>query len=226
MSFDLGVWFTPKRLTDAEAQALYADLCDSRTEGVTAHTAVDAFYTELTGRYPEIDTVPYERIDDHDYCPWSCALDRSPGHVVMACVWPQAEKVERFVRALAAKHALALYDPQQARISYPGGGAAGMDLQLESGRMICGVTADELLACIEGEDFAILSADPETYIQCAEQKESPYEYILEYQDGSVDKHYEASDGPITLRRVLSAFQKYLRSDPTWRSDFRWVKMKL
>jgi hypothetical protein len=96
-------------------------LCESQIDGVTPHPAVDAFYVELTARYPEIDTVSDDRIDDHDYCPWSCALDRSPGHVLMPCVWSQAENVERFVRALAAKHGLAVYDPQQSQVFYPDG---------------------------------------------------------------------------------------------------------
>jgi hypothetical protein len=119
MSFDLSGWHTTKRLSDEEAGELYAALCESRTEGIAPHRAVDAFYAELTARYPEIDTVPDDRIDDHDYCPWSCALDRSPGHVNMPCVWSQAGNVERFVRQLARKHGLAVYDPQQGRVSYP-----------------------------------------------------------------------------------------------------------
>lgn len=121
MSFDLGVWYTPKRLSNAAASELYAALCESRIDGVTPHPAVDAFYAELTARYPEIDTVPDELIDDHDHCPWSCALDRSPGHVIMPCVWSRAENVERFVTQLAHKHGLAVYDPQQGRVSYPDG---------------------------------------------------------------------------------------------------------
>jgi hypothetical protein len=121
MSFDLGVWNTNKRLTDAEAGKLYAALCQSQTEGVTPHSAVDAFYAELTTRYPELDTVPDDRLDDPDHCPWSCALDRSPGHVIMPCVWSQAENVQRFVTQLAHKHGLTVYDPQMGRVSYPGG---------------------------------------------------------------------------------------------------------
>jgi hypothetical protein len=118
MSFDLGVWHTPKRLTDEEAGLLYVALCELDNQGLPPHPAVDAFYAELTARYPEIDTVADDRIDDHDYCPWSCALDRSPGHVIMPCVWSQAENVERFVHQLARKHGLAVYDPQQGRVSY------------------------------------------------------------------------------------------------------------
>ncbi len=42
-----------------------------------------------------------------------------------------------------------------------------MDLQLESGRQIRGVTEADIRASLEGEDFAILAADELTYMQCA-----------------------------------------------------------
>lgn len=101
-----------------------------------------------------------------------------------------------------------------------------MELTLESGQIIAEVTENDILSVIDGEDFAILAIDSDTYIQCAEQREPPYEYVLEYQDGSVDRHYQAADGPITLDRVISAFLKYLRNDLSWQSDFRWEKMDL
>jgi hypothetical protein len=97
---------------------------------------------------------------------------------------------------------------------------------LESGRIIADATEEDILASIDGEEFAILSIDPDTYIQCAEEKEPPYEYVLEYQDGSLDMHYQAGDRPVTLDRVTAAFIKYLRGDSSWRDDFRWEKMKL
>ncbi|HXD87513.1 MAG TPA: hypothetical protein VN641_13535 [Urbifossiella sp.] len=121
MSFDLGVWHTTKRLTDVSADELYADLCEERTDGVAPHPAVDAFYAELTARYPELGSVPDDRIDDSDYCPWSCDLNRSPGHVLMACVWSQAQAVRTLVWNLATKYRLAMFDPQEGRIYYPGG---------------------------------------------------------------------------------------------------------
>ena len=86
MSFDLAVWHTRKRLTDAEAgTALYVELCESRVDGVTPHPGVDAFYTELTAKHPEIDTVPDDRIDDLDHCPWSCASD-SARRATLSCL--------------------------------------------------------------------------------------------------------------------------------------------
>jgi len=120
MSCDFGVWYPDKRLSDDEAGARYARLCDGAVEGeVVEHPAILAFYTELTSLHPEIDDIPEERVGDTEYCPWSVAMDRSDGHVIMACVWSRAEYVGQLVKALAKKHGLVLYDPQEGRVFYP-----------------------------------------------------------------------------------------------------------
>jgi len=121
MSFDLGVWYPQKRIPNSEAMKLYVRLCDGDTSGVVPHPAIHAFYAELTTKHPEIDTIPEERVDDHDYCPWSSRLDYSPSHVIMSCVWSKATYVHQLVRELARKHRLALYDPQSEEVIYPDG---------------------------------------------------------------------------------------------------------
>jgi hypothetical protein len=121
MSFDLVVWYPQKRIANKEAQELYARLCDNDTSGVAPYPAIDKFYAELTAKHPEINAIPEEKIDDHDYCPWSCALDRSPSYVIMSCVWSKATDVHRLVQDLARKHGLAIYDPQSAVVTYPDG---------------------------------------------------------------------------------------------------------
>jgi hypothetical protein len=121
MSCDYGVWFPSKRLTDKEAGELYVRLCDGDKSGVVPHPAVDAFYAELTAIHPEIDNIPKDRVGDHDYCPWSCAMDYSPGHVIVSCTWPKATYVDKLVEGLARKHGLALYDPQSDEVTYPDG---------------------------------------------------------------------------------------------------------
>lgn len=121
MSFDLGVWFPQNRINNREASELYARLCDGDITGVTPHPAIDAFYAELTARHPEIDTIPDEKVDDHDHCPWSCSLDHSSGHVIMSCVWSRAKHVEEVVENLARKHGLAVFDPQSDEVTYPDG---------------------------------------------------------------------------------------------------------
>jgi hypothetical protein len=80
---------------------------------------VQAFYDELTARWPEIDSISEDRVGDFDHCPWSCELDHSGMAVVMACVWPKATDVGDFVQQLAAKHELVFYDPQSDRAIIP-----------------------------------------------------------------------------------------------------------
>ena len=121
MSFDLGVWYPDKRITNEEAGKLYLRVCDGDTSGVVPNPAVDAFYTELTAKHPEIDEVPREKTNDRDYSPCSCKLDRSPGHVIMCCVWPKATDVGQLVESLARNYGLALYDPQSDPFTYPDG---------------------------------------------------------------------------------------------------------
>lgn len=99
-----------------------------------------------------------------------------------------------------------------------------MDLSLASGRVIQDATSGDILSFIDGEDFAILSNAPESYIQCGRRDEPPIEFDLEYRDGSPDKHYRAADGPITLDRVILAFIWYSQGDPAWQSRFRWERM--
>src|SRR5436305_15200921 len=97
-----------------------------------------------------------------------------------------------------------------------------MELTLESGRVVPDATDDDILDSIDGEVFAILASDSDTYIQCAltEHQQPPYEYALEYQDGALDRHYQAVDGPATRDCVMAAFTTYLRRRPSWRSGFQ------
>ena len=120
MSCDFGIWFPHQRLSHKEAGERYQRLCAGDTSEVQPHPAVDDFYAALTARHPELDTISEERVGDHDYCPWSCALDRSEGHVIVPCVWSKADYVTGFVHDLARQHDLAVYDPQSERITYPG----------------------------------------------------------------------------------------------------------
>lgn len=101
-----------------------------------------------------------------------------------------------------------------------------LELTLASGRVIAGATEDDIRSAIEGEDFATLGVDPHYYIRCAGQKGPPHGYVLEYQDGSLDRHYRARDGSIPLDQVISAFLKYWRRDKSWQSDFQWERVEL
>src|ERR1017187_6406166 len=116
MSFDLGVWYSDEPLTDEDAGDLYVKLCEQRWIPVEESAAVDAFYAELTSRYPEIDSIPEEELEN---CPWSCAHDRSGLHVLMAITWSRCVEIAPVVLKVAARHGLVCYDPQESKVHLP-----------------------------------------------------------------------------------------------------------
>lgn len=119
MSFDLAIWYPSKKLTNEEAGNLYAQLCEGIVDHVTPHEAINSFYSAITALHPEIDDVPEDEIDNTDLCPWSAAFDRSPGHLIMSCVWSKAEYVEELVVTTALKYLLAIYNPQTGQYILP-----------------------------------------------------------------------------------------------------------
>ena len=121
MSCDFGILNIDKKLTNEEASELYGALCEGDVSGVIPSTKIDEFYKELTSMHPEIDDIPEEEIDNTDLCPWSIAFDRSPGHLIVSCVWPKADYVYELVAELARKHQLVLFSPQAELIVYPDG---------------------------------------------------------------------------------------------------------
>ena len=85
---------------------------------------------------------------------------------------------------------------------------------------------EEALRSLPGGDFshAILSQDSMTYIQTAG---GPYEgFVLEYQEGSLDKHYICTDSNLGLDVVIRALQLYAQGDERWRTELEWERQIL
>jgi hypothetical protein len=100
-----------------------------------------------------------------------------------------------------------------------------VELEFWFSETISNASEEDILRSIGREESVILVSGPETYIQCVMQ-EPPFEFILEYQDGSFEQHYEAVDRPIPLHRVIAAFIKYVHNDDSWKFDFTWKKMDI
>jgi hypothetical protein len=167
VSCDYAVWHTESRLTDAEAIELYAKLCDGDPSDVSPSDAIAGFYAEITSLHPEIDSVPNDRMDDLDLCPWSIAFDRSDGHLIMCCVWSRAEYVGDLVRRLARKHRLYCFDPQTDTIIHPD----VLTLTADGERRRRSPSLADLNALVDrmasgtGPSFAILEGRGDDYVQ-------------------------------------------------------------
>jgi hypothetical protein len=119
MSFDLAVWHSDKSLDRDEARQIYLKLCEEWPYLEGSNANVQGFYQELIGKWPEIDTIPDDKVGNFDLCPWSCELSHSEIAVVLACVWSKASDVADYVTRLAEKYKLVLYDPQADRVHLP-----------------------------------------------------------------------------------------------------------
>jgi hypothetical protein len=120
MSFDLSVWSGNSRIASSRAGQIHERLCrGERPTELQADPNIARFYRELTSRWPEIDGIPDQQVDDTNVCPWSSALDHSDAHVLISCVWSAAEQVYSFVQQMAQKHRLVLYDPQSDEVHAP-----------------------------------------------------------------------------------------------------------
>jgi len=74
------------------------------------------------------------------------------------------------------------------------------------------------------DDFVVLSKNDMNYIQSAlSDFEGEDGLLLEYQEGSLDRHYHAIDSNITKDLVLATFLKYLNGDASWKEQFNWEK---
>ncbi len=77
-----------------------------------------------------------------------------------------------------------------------------------------------------GDAFVILAddADDMTFIQAIG---SPAEgFGLEYQEGSLDRHFACTSQDLTAEHVVLALRSYLRGDAAWKTAFAWERMEL
>lgn len=70
--------------------------------------------------------------------------------------------------------------------------------------------------------FAILGPSEMTYIQAGGDKSVGFH--LEYQEGSVDAHFQATNEKITLDQVVSAFIAYRDGRAGWQRAFTFKKI--
>lgn len=73
-------------------------------------------------------------------------------------------------------------------------------------------------------EFAILERGELDYMQTAGGSGDNL-YDLEYQEGSLDRHYQTD--PVPLSSVIEAFQQYARGeDAAWKRRFGWTRLEL
>jgi hypothetical protein len=226
MSYDLAVWHESRPISNEEAHEIYVRLCDDDRSDVRPHPNVRAFMNELTERYPQIDDCDEDEVEN---CPWTVAFDHSDGHVGMCIAWPRLKEIVPIVEELAQEHDLICHDPQGPLVHWPPSVARlpHMRLSLEDGQVIDHPSPLSIASALtslkfDGNSFAILERTDATYLQTSMQ--SSDEFIIEYQDGSLDKHFRAS--AFDLSDVTDAFKAYAVQNESWITQFDWQRIEL
>lgn len=75
----------------------------------------------------------------------------------------------------------------------------------------------------EGDQFAILGPSDQTYIQTLL---TPDGFVLQYQEGSTEHHFETDRGDLSSAEVVEAFSAYLERNPAWKFPFSWHRVEV
>ena len=83
-------------------------------------------------------------------------------------------------------------------------------------------TIAKVLAELDGDRhvLATLGESDLTYLQVTGG--GPAGLQLEFQDGSLDRHYRSKNPDQPLALVTDLFQRYARGDQSWRDEVEWV----
>jgi len=82
-------------------------------------------------------------------------------------------------------------------------------------------TIAKVLASLDGgrHVLATLGHSELTYVQVAGSVQTGF--ALEYQEGSLDRHYKSRPASLPLETVTEIFQRYARGDGSWRQGVEW-----
>lgn len=116
MSLDLAFWHEDCPITSEQAVHVYWQLCDADCSVNKPHEAVAQFVRDLTQRYPPIDDLAEEEVDES---PWSCAWEMSPGSVIVCMTWSGGRALAPFFIQMANLHDLVCCDPQRTKVYLP-----------------------------------------------------------------------------------------------------------
>lgn len=75
-----------------------------------------------------------------------------------------------------------------------------------------------------GNEFAVLLRDDMTYMQT--QGDAETGFVLEFQEGSLDEHFQASEKEVSIEDIIEAFKDYSVGNRNWHDRFSWEKENL
>lgn len=118
MSYDLAIWHGTRDLSSEEAELEFANLCQADATLVHPNARLEAFVNQLTKKYPKLDDLPEDRLDES---PWTSGFDTLENFCHLPIAWSRIEEVVPYTIKLALQHGLTCLDPQSGRVYQPKG---------------------------------------------------------------------------------------------------------
>jgi hypothetical protein len=116
VSYDLFVFKGPIPRSEVEFTGLLERFEAGDEAAFEASPQVVAFYEDLLRKFPALEDLPDDKVDDSV---WAMTPDESERLIALNFSWPDAEKVAKEVPKLARRHGLAVMDPQSGVIVRP-----------------------------------------------------------------------------------------------------------
>ena len=118
MSFDLIFWYECEPSTLEQATQIYDQLTEEDIGIVERNPVLGDFYQEVLSRYEDLTE------ENADGSPWTSPVYSNEECVFTNIVWSRHKEVGPALIAIAARHGLTSYDPQDRIIYYPSGRSA------------------------------------------------------------------------------------------------------
>ena len=75
---------------------------------------------------------------------------------------------------------------------------------------------------VSGDAYLILSAPDGRFMQCSGDQRVGFH--LEYQDGSVDEHYQAVRGDLEAETIIVKLAQYAEGNSAWKDGIEWKRI--
>lgn len=74
------------------------------------------------------------------------------------------------------------------------------------------------------DGYVVIGPDEMTYVQCLGN--SKQGYILEYQEGDTDQHFQAINNDWLPGSLADRLWRYADGDPTWKEGIDWERIEI
>ena len=203
-------------------------LAQGQDDAVISHDAVSAFHQDLIARFPRLESLAADEIDDS---PWNMSPAATTGRVILTIGLSQVAQVGPTIQELARQHGLVCFDPQSTVVHHPPLSRPPGSLLLESGNGSAIIDPspealrEPLAQLSPANSHASLEREQGWFVQVGIGQRAGNvpegKFAVEYREGSPDRHYRV---PVdSLDDVVTVFEDFAAGRESFKTAFGWAQ---